>query len=117
LTEDAALATPAAEPARPAAVDLNRALDVISNLPRLIREATPIERKQVLNLVFDRVWVGRKTIAAITPHQVYLTLLTAMRAANCVIGVADGLPVPVTEDWRALPIVVGHKQAYTFVRP
>jgi site-specific DNA recombinase len=86
----AALAAPADEPAVPAQVDLNRALDVIGDLPRLMREATPIERKQVINLMFDRVWVGGKTIAAITPNQVYLTLLTAMRTASCVIGVADG---------------------------
>jgi hypothetical protein len=31
---------------------------VISDLPRLMREGTPIEWKQVLNVMFDWVWVG-----------------------------------------------------------
>lgn len=74
----------------PPALDINQALTVLCDMPRLLMEATPTERKQVINIVFNRVWVRGKTIAAITPHNIYLTLLTAMKAANCVIGVADG---------------------------
>ena len=54
-----------------------------------MREATPIERKQVLNLMFDRVWVAEKQLAAITPHSVFAHLIDAM-TASCVVGVADG---------------------------
>jgi hypothetical protein len=54
-----------------------------------MREATPIERQQVLNLVFDRVRVVEKQLTAITPHLVFAHLIDAM-TASCVGGVADG---------------------------
>lgn len=72
------------------AVDIDTAVALLRDIPRLIQEATPGEQKQIVNIVFDRVWLSKRTIAAITPHKVFLTLLTAMKAANCVTGVADG---------------------------
>jgi hypothetical protein len=72
-----------------------------------------------MRTLFEALYIEHGTIKTITPTVIYLPLIGAMRELMQFpeYGVADGLPVPVTEDWRALPLVVEHKQAYTFVRP
>lgn len=80
---------PAPAPPQPT-VNYERALGFLRDLPQLLREAARAEQQRVLGIVFARVWIVGHTIAALTPHQVYQTLLQAMSAAGCEVGVADG---------------------------
>lgn len=78
-----------AQPAAVAPIDLQHAAALLADLPALIDAATPDERRQLVGLLFDRIWIQKRTIVAISPREAYASLLDAVTIVR-VGGVAEG---------------------------
>lgn len=95
-----------AAPAAPVIhIDIERAVQFLSDLPALLAATSIPARRSVLQSIFDRLWLADHAIQAITPREAYATLIDAMAHACSVERVADGwqLPAPhIPPLWIAL---------------
>lgn len=91
-----AQATAAAEGAKAGGFDEERAVALLQDLPRLMAEATPAERKAVVGAVFEKIWLEQKVVVALTPRADFGPILVglALTQYGCLDGVPDGLYVP-----------------------
>lgn len=68
--------------------DAARAAANLADLPTLLAQATPPERRTVVQSVFERIWINNRTLSGLTPRAEVYPLLRSI--SRCVDGVADG---------------------------
>lgn len=70
---------------------VKRALQLLADVPRLLREATASERLALVKSLFDQIWVGNRRIVSLTPRADVGPVLAAL--VRVLDGVPDGLQV------------------------
>lgn len=78
---------PTSTPPAPA-VRINEALlqTLTQDIPRMIRAATPEERRAIVQDVFNRVWIGEKQVKALTPTRDVYPLLASVVSLRAEVG-------------------------------
>lgn len=77
-----------AEP--PVLLDLRSSLDLLSNMKELVDHADEEERRALLRMVFDGVWLERRDIKAIAPTRAFLPLVGAIQGVCTQMGCLTG---------------------------
>lgn len=70
----------------PVAFDYAKAVQMVTSVGSLVREAELGAQRALLRTVFDRIWIERQTIVALTPTPIYLPLVATARAVLNMVG-------------------------------
>jgi hypothetical protein len=71
---------------RGVAFEVQRALQLLADVPRLLSEATASERLALVKSLFDQIWVENRRIVSLTPRADVGPVLAAL------VQVLDGVP-------------------------
>jgi site-specific DNA recombinase len=87
-----ALLTTAQMATTPVAFSEARAITMLADMPTLMAAATPSERRAVVGALFDKVWIQKKGIIAVTPRADVGPVLAGLVYIQygCLDGVPDG---------------------------
>jgi len=89
-------------------LDVERATQLLGDLPTLLDAATPTQRRALLRQVLTSVWIEKFAVTAIKPSANFLLLKERSRVSMAIsTGIDPALANYPLECWRAFEIAFG----------